>query len=88
MNQPNYSRWTVYYIGNLLYLKSNNSPLLDDFKHGAFGLKRTNKSFSRVSVTVEQTNKADAANCLKGISHSTYSITARQRSALCHIKRT
>lgn len=30
MNQPNYARWTIYYVSNLLYLKKNNSPLLQE----------------------------------------------------------
>lgn len=90
MNQPNYARWTIYYVSNLLNLKSNNSPLLEEFTNGAFGIKRTNNTFSRapVDLTIEQTINADAANCLTGISHFTNSISARQRWALSHSIRT
>lgn len=75
---------------NLLYLKSNNSSLLEEFKKGAFGVKRTDNNFSRtpVDLTLEQTINADAANSLTGISHFTNSITARQRWALSHSIRT
>lgn len=69
MNQPNYARWTVHYISNLLFLKKNNSPLLQEFENGVFGIKRTTNNFSRapVDLTLEQTINADAANSLTGI---------------------
>lgn len=58
--------------------------------NGAFGVKRTDNSFSRVPVdlTLEQTINANAANCLTGISHFTNSIIAKQRWALSHSIRT
>lgn len=50
-------------------------------EHGSFGIKRTDKAFSRqpIDLTLEQIINADAANKLKGILHFTNSIGARQR---------
>lgn len=90
VNQPNYARWSIKYPSNLLTLKNTNSDLLDDFRKGAFGVKRTNGILARapVDLTLEQTVNRDAANALTGISHLTNSICARQRWALGHNIRT
>lgn len=60
--------------------------LEEDFKNGFFGIKRTEKPFSRqpVDLTLEQTINADAARKLTGIIHLTDSISARQRWARSH----
>ncbi|GFW70277.1 hypothetical protein TNCV_5131031 [Trichonephila clavipes] len=57
-----------------------------DFQKGFFGIKRTNKPFSRqpIDLTLEQTINADAARTLTGIAHLTNSISARQRWARSH----
>ncbi|GFW81163.1 uncharacterized protein TNCV_4805311 [Trichonephila clavipes] len=51
-----------------------------------FGIKRTNKPFSRqpIDLTLEQTINAYAARTLTGIAHLTNSISARQRWARSH----
>ncbi|KAG5866441.1 hypothetical protein JTB14_015345 [Gonioctena quinquepunctata] len=53
---------------------------------GSFGVKRTDKPFSRqpIDLTLEQTINADAANKLTGIMHTTNSISARQRWCKSH----
>ncbi|GFX58424.1 hypothetical protein TNCV_320061 [Trichonephila clavipes] len=58
----------------------------EDFQKGFFGIKRTNKPFSRqpIDLTLEQTVNADAARTLTGIAHLTNSISARQRWARSH----
>ncbi|GFV42589.1 uncharacterized protein TNCV_1315941 [Trichonephila clavipes] len=55
-----------------------------------FGIKRTNKPFSRqpIDLTLEQTINADAARTLTGIAHLTNSISARQRWASHDIRST
>ncbi|GFU94344.1 uncharacterized protein TNCV_4368181 [Trichonephila clavipes] len=60
-------------------------PDLRDFQKD-FGIKRTNKPFSRqpIDLTLEQTINADAARTLTGITHLTNSISARQRWARSH----
>lgn len=90
MNQPNYARWSVMYLNNLVDLKRRNSPLFLEFELGAFGVKRTKKNLARapVDLTLEQTINADAGNTLTGVSHFTNSISARQRWALSHSIRT
>lgn len=89
-NQPNYARWILQYLCNLIDLKLDKSELLNDFMRGAFGVKRTNNKFSRspVDLTLEQTINADAASSLTGVTHFTNSVSARQRWALSHNMRT
>lgn len=89
-NQPNYARWSMSYVSDLLNLQLTNSNLLGQFSRGAFGIKRTKGPLARspIDLTLEQTVNADAANSLTGISHFTNSISARQRWALSHSLRT
>lgn len=89
-NHSNYARWILKYLSNLLNLKKESSVLLQDFKRGAFGVKRTSGNFARlpVDITLEQTINADAANSMTGITHFTNSISARQRWSLSHSMRT
>nr|CAH7755290.1 unnamed protein product [Callosobruchus chinensis] len=56
---------------------------------GTFGVKRTDKPYSRqpIDLTLEQTINADAANKLTGVSHTTNSISARQRWCKSHTLR-
>lgn len=90
LNQTNYARWSVKYLSNLIELAVNDSPLVSEFRRGAFGVKRTSNSLARlpVDLTLEQTINGDAANTLTGVSHFTNSISARQRWALSHSMRT
>lgn len=85
-NQPNYARWLVKYHDNLLKVEDTHPELINDLKKGSFGIKRTDKSFSRqpIDLTLEQTFNADAAKRLTGITHFTNSISARQRWARSH----
>ncbi|CAH0555054.1 unnamed protein product [Brassicogethes aeneus] len=89
-NLPNYSKWAALYLNNLIKLKTDNSPLLMEFREGAFGVRRTKSCLGRspVDLTLEQTINADAGNTLTGVSHFTNSISARQRWALSHSMRT
>lgn len=89
-NQPNYSKWAAMYLNNLIKLKADNSILLEEFRKGAFGIRRTKSCLGRspVDLTLEQTINADAGNTLTGVSHFTNSIAARQRWALSHSVRT
>lgn len=43
---------------------NENSPLVREFRRGAFGIRRTNAKFARspVDLTLEQTINADASN--------------------------
>nr|CAH7767940.1 unnamed protein product [Callosobruchus chinensis] len=56
---------------------------------GTFGVKRTDNPYSRqpIDLTLEQTINADAANKLTGVSHTTNSISARQRWCKSHTLR-
>lgn len=89
-NQPNYAKWTAMYLNNLIKLKVDNSILLEEFRKGAFGIRRTKSCLGRspVDLTLEQTINADAGNTLTGVSHFTNSIAARERWALSHSVRT
>ncbi|CAH2015292.1 unnamed protein product [Acanthoscelides obtectus] len=88
VNQPNYARYCVkyVYVDNLNNVADTHPGLEDDFNKGFFGVKRTDKPFSRVPIdlTLEQTINADAAKRLSGISHFTNSIAARQRWSKSH----
>lgn len=85
-NQPNYARWILHYLCNMINLKIQNSKLIDEFKKGAFGIKRSNNALARapVDLTLEQTINANASSKLTGITHFTNSISARQRWAISH----
>lgn len=78
MNHPNYAKWTVMYINNLIKLKDNDSEFLSEFKKDSFGVNRTNGSFFKnaVDLTLEQTINADATSSLNGVKHLTNSIAA------------
>ncbi|KAK4886112.1 hypothetical protein RN001_002383 [Aquatica leii] len=80
VNQPNYARYCVKYLDNLNNVDETHPGLEDDFNNGFFGVKRTDKPFSRapIDLTLEQTINADAARRLSGITHFTNSIAARQ----------
>lgn len=61
VNQENYARWCVKYSDNLNNIDETHPGLRDDFKKGFFGIKRTEKPFSRIPIdlTLEQTIDAD-----------------------------
>lgn len=88
-NQPSYARWAVKYLSNLVNLKIQDSPLVEEFRRGAFGIRRTKASLARspVDLTLEQTVNSDAENQLTR-NYSANSISARQRWALSHCMRT
>ncbi|KYN03439.1 hypothetical protein ALC62_05715 [Cyphomyrmex costatus] len=85
-NQPNYARYLVRYLDNLMKIDETHPGLRENFTKGSLGIKRTTKPFSKqaIDLTLEQTINADAANKLTGISHITNSISARQRWCRSH----
>lgn len=89
LNQPNYARWSLLYLSNLIRQHTANSSLIAEFHRGAFGIRRTQANFSRspVDLTLEQTINADANNELTN-NLAVESISARQRWALSHSMRT
>lgn len=89
-NQPNYARWTLKFLSNLIDEKNEGSYFWEELSKCGLGVKRTKNKFSRspVDLTLEQTINADSADGLKGISHFTNSIGARQRWAYTHAIRT
>lgn len=89
LNQPNYARWCIIYLSNLIKLNIEHSPLLQEFRKGAFGIRRTEANFARspVDLTLEQTINADASNQLTN-NLTANSVSARQRWALSHSMRT
>ncbi|OXU31268.1 hypothetical protein TSAR_012170 [Trichomalopsis sarcophagae] len=62
----NDSRWLVKYYDNLLKVEKTHPGLEMQFKNEYFGIKRTNKRFSRspVDLTLEQIVNAAAAKLL------------------------
>ncbi|XP_077276997.1 uncharacterized protein LOC143905452 [Temnothorax americanus] len=89
LNQPNYARWSIMYVNNLIKAQNSNSRVVSEFRRGAFGIRRTKCGFSRspVDLTLEQTINADASNQLT-YNFAAESISARQRWALSHSMRT
>lgn len=47
MNQPNYARWLVRYHFNLVNVEKTHPGLILQLEKGSFGVKRTNKDFSK-----------------------------------------
>nr|CAH7764794.1 unnamed protein product [Callosobruchus chinensis] len=88
-SQQNYSRYLVKYHDNLLKVDQSHLGLKEQLQLGTFGVKRTDKPYSRqpIDLTLEQTINADAANKLTGVSHTTNSISARQRWCKSHTLR-
>uniref|UniRef100_A0ABD2WFG9 Uncharacterized protein n=1 Tax=Trichogramma kaykai TaxID=54128 RepID=A0ABD2WFG9_9HYME len=89
-DDPNYARYTVKYFDNLIKIDDTHPGLREDLENGSFGIRRTNKPFSRqpIDLTLEQTINADAASKLTGIVNSSNSIASRQRWARNHSLRT
>ena len=58
-NQGNYSRWLLKYHDDLLKVHLTHPGLENDFESGYFGVKRTDKPFSRmpVDLTLEKNNQ-------------------------------
>lgn len=69
------------YLDNLLKVDQTHPGLFEELENGSFGIKRTDKPFSRqpIDLTLEQTINSDAASKLTGIVHSSNSIAAHQR---------
>ncbi|XP_041981090.1 uncharacterized protein LOC121736526 [Aricia agestis] len=88
-NHQNYSRWLVYYVSKLCRIDETHPGLRFSLEQGSFGVRRTEKSFSRIPVdlTLEQTINGEAARKLIGIIHMTNSVAARQRWAINHSAR-
>lgn len=63
-NLRNYSKWVALYLNNLIKLKIETSSLIEEFREGAFGVRRTKSCLGRspVDLTLEQTINADAGN--------------------------
>ncbi|GFS49279.1 uncharacterized protein TNCV_2410881 [Trichonephila clavipes] len=81
-----YIKLVYHYLQLSRSIRAAHPGLEEDFQKGFFGIKRTNKPFSRqpIDLTLEQTINADAARTLTGIAHLTNSISARQRWARSH----
>lgn len=88
-NQQNYARWLVLYRNNLCRVEETHPGLNVQLERGSFGIRRTDKPFSRIPIdlTLEQTINADAASRLTGVLHFTNSISARQRWCKSHSMR-
>ena len=88
-NHPNYARWLVRYLDNLLKLSETHKDVYDEFKKGFFGIKRIKMDFSILSIdlTLEQTVNADAASQETRISYFANSISARQQWVDSHFVR-
>lgn len=80
-NHVNYARWLLCDHDNLMKVDDTQPGLSEDLVDGYFGIKRTDKSFSRqpIDLVTEQTINADAGRTLTGITHFTNSINARLR---------
>lgn len=70
----------------MLNVSETHHNLYEEFQEGFFGIRRTDKPFSKqpIDLVLEQTINADAARKLTGIAHFTNSISARQRRARSH----
>ncbi|KAJ8664697.1 hypothetical protein QAD02_006359 [Eretmocerus hayati] len=85
MNHYNYARWLVVYHNNLLNVEKTHPGLGKILKDGGFGVKRTDKNFSRqeTDLVMEQTANCDAGRSQTGISHFTNSEGAIMRWSIC-----
>jgi hypothetical protein len=81
VNKPNYARWTVRFLLNLLNMDETHPGIRQMLDKGALSVRRTNNPFARnpVDMTLEQTINADAASRLTGISAFQQSIAAKNK---------
>ena len=90
-NHPNYARYMVRYLLNLLNIEQSHPGIREMLLSGALSVRRVNKSFPRtpVDLTLEQTVDVDAASRMTGrpISAFTKKINARQRWTITHSAR-
>ena len=77
----NYARWMSKFQLDLLNIDQSHPGIRHLLEDGAFSVRSTDKSFSRIPVdlTLEQTINADAASRLTGISAMTNNYEARLR---------
>lgn len=89
-NHHNYSRWSAWYLDELINIDDKYPGLRNEFENGALSIRRTDSNFCRtpVDITLEQTINACAANKLTGVVSFTNSIYARQRWSETHVIRT
>lgn len=80
-HRPNYARWMVKFMLNLLNIDNTHPGLKEILEGGGLSVRRTSKSFSRtqIDITLEQTVNADAASRQTGISAFSCNESARQR---------
>lgn len=90
MNHQNYARYLTAYLDRLKNMETTHPGLREDYGDCFFGVKRTSKSFSRIStdLTLEQTVNADAASRAFGVINLTDSFSARLKWAITHSLRT
>ena len=83
-NRPNYKRWGVKYLLNLINKEESHPGMTEYLQNGAFSVRRTNKNFARTpgDITLEQTINRDAASKLTGIGAYTQNALARKRWAV------
>ena len=53
-NQPNYARLLTEYHSKLLNIKNTHPDLEEEFRAGAFGIRRSNKNFARIPLMLVQ----------------------------------
>ena len=80
-HRPNYARWMVRYLHNLLNMDITHPGVREALSNGALSIRRSSKGFSRnaVDITLEQTVNADAASHATGITAFTNSEQARKK---------
>ena len=88
-HRPNYSRWMVRFLHNLINIDATHPGVRTALEGGALSIRRTEKGFSRnaVNITLEQTVNADAASHSTGITAYTNSDSARKKWAITHSAR-
>ena len=80
-HRPNYARWMVRYLHNLINMDNTHPGVRETLQNGALSIRRTAHPFARnaVDITLEQTINADAASCSTGITAFSQSDSAKQR---------
>lgn len=74
------------YLNSLLRVEETHPGLVDEFKKGSFGIRRTEKPHSRIPIdlTLEQTINNHMARTMTGVVNLSDNFESRQRSLEKH----
>ena len=86
LNQNNYAKFLIVYLNSLLRVEESHPGLVDEFKKGSFGIRRTEKPHSRIPIdlTLKQTINNHMARTMTDVVNLSDNFESRQRWVAIH----